>query len=871
MGTTLKEKYFFKITSLCLFFSAFAINAFAATVYVDASAAGGGNGSEGSPYNTITDGVDNAEAGDTILITAGTYSTNETFPIGITKQLTIQSATNDPSTVTITGGSGEIIFNFPSGTTTGSAIQGLTIVISGSNSYGISASGGTSDDLYINNNIIYADDVSQGGIYIANSSSGHTISNNRIYDIRYGIVTANGVTSANIFQNTIYSCVVAAIGTANASDDITVYSNIIKGCEIGLNGGTGSITSNFNCIHGNTTQYTGVTAGNNDIVTNPRLQDPANADFDLFTGSPCLSTGSSDGSTLDTSVNIGWYQETGEAGNTHSSNIYVSGTGNDSTGDGTESNPFRSITKGILNVLNTGTVNVLAGTYNAANGESFPIIIGANMTISGAGANDVTIVTGNIADAAIRSGDTATVTISGLSVNFSDNDGGGTVIGAFEIYGTGTVNDCIAYGNNVAVSFGFEAINGGTATFNNCIAYNLDSGFAPVATSSAASLTANNCIAYNCADATYNTGYLAASGNSSATATLVVKNSIAADCTTGIGQLIAGGSSSFDITSSYNCFNSTTEDYDTDATIADTTGDLVATDPIFIDPANANFRLQSQRKGYSNNSPCIDVGTSSGAPSTDMAGATRPQGVGIDIGAYESLSGLLASLNKSANKKKASVGQVITYTLNIRNTSGEEMLNTQVYDILPKGFKYLTGTANLNNVSIADPEGARSRTFTLGTLSSAASYILKYKTVVGSGVSYGKSKNIAHLKSSSSGVDLSSGAEETVLIVPNPIFNAATIIGKVFRDNNKNGYQDEGEVGLPNISLITEDGYLATTDRYGRYHIEGLKPQTKIVALMTNSLPKGATLTTENPVLLRFSAALTMKANFGVFIEKEPR
>lgn len=113
------------------------------------------------------------------------------------------------------------------------------------------------------------------------------------------------------------------------------------------------------------------------------------------------------------------------------------------------------------------------------------------------------------------------------------------------------------------------------------------------------------------------------------------------------------------------------------------------------------------------------------------------------------------------------------------------------------------------------------------------------------------------------------GAEESVLIVPSPIFNAATIIGKVFKDSNKNGYQDEGEEGLPNISLITEDGFLATTDKYGRYHIEGLKPQTKVVAVMTNTLPSNSTLTTENPVLLRFSVALTMKANFGVYIEEE--
>ena len=47
-------------------------------------------------------------------------------------------------------------------------------------------------------------------------------------------------------------------------------------------------------------------------------------------------------------------------------------------------------------------------------------------------------------------------------------------------------------------------------------------------------------------------------------------------------------------------------------------------DPIF----NADFQL-------SNGSPCIDTGSSSGAPSSDIEGKHRPQGKGYDMGAYE--------------------------------------------------------------------------------------------------------------------------------------------------------------------------------------------------------------------------------------------
>ncbi|NLN91811.1 MAG: right-handed parallel beta-helix repeat-containing protein [Candidatus Hydrogenedens sp.] len=53
----------------------------------------------------------------------------------------------------------------------------------------------------------------------------------------------------------------------------------------------------------------------------------------------------------------------------------------------------------------------------------------------------------------------------------------------------------------------------------------------------------------------------------------------------------------------------------------------ISSDPLFAD-APDNMRL-------SPDSPCIDAGTSSGAPGTDILGRKRPQGKGIDMGAYE--------------------------------------------------------------------------------------------------------------------------------------------------------------------------------------------------------------------------------------------
>lgn len=51
-------------------------------------------------------------------------------------------------------------------------------------------------------------------------------------------------------------------------------------------------------------------------------------------------------------------------------------------------------------------------------------------------------------------------------------------------------------------------------------------------------------------------------------------------------------------------------------------------DPRFVDPAQADFRLGAD-------SPAIDAGQLQDAPSSDLVGVSRPQGAGVDIGAYE--------------------------------------------------------------------------------------------------------------------------------------------------------------------------------------------------------------------------------------------
>ena len=145
--------------------------------------------------------------------------------------------------------------------------------------------------------------------------------------------------------------------------------------------------------------------------------------------------------------------------------VYVSGTGNDSTGEGSLGNPYLTLTKGIQQVADGGTVNVAAGTYT----ETTMITLDKAVTLTGDSTTS-TIVDGSNSHRLFDIASGKTIEMNYLTIrngNANNGDGNGNDGGGINNWGTLTLSNCTISGNSATI-LGGGINNAGTLTLNNC-------------------------------------------------------------------------------------------------------------------------------------------------------------------------------------------------------------------------------------------------------------------------------------------------------------------------------------------------------------------------------------------------------------------
>ncbi len=222
----------------------------------------------------------------------------------------------------------------------------------------------------------------------------------------------------------------------------------------------------------------------------------------------------------------------------------------------------------------------------------------------------------------------------------------------------------------------------------------------------------------------------------------------------------------------------------------------------------------------------------------------------VDGGA---LGGLF--IQKTVLRSTVEIGEFADYSAVIRNSTGYalNLIDVIATDILPAGFSYVAGSAQLEGKAIADPVGGAGPTlmFNIGRMAVAQSVRLSYRVRVGPSAAQGDGINrISAAYQPPGGTSLyavSNTATARVTIVGGVFSDKAYIIGKVFancaKDGDDNsGVQNLGDLGIPGVRIYLEDGTNVISDAEGKYSFYGLNARTRVLKIDTTSLPKGSKL-----------------------------
>ncbi|WP_299873760.1 hypothetical protein [uncultured Cocleimonas sp.] len=194
-------------------------------------------------------------------------------------------------------------------------------------------------------------------------------------------------------------------------------------------------------------------------------------------------------------------------------------------------------------------------------------------------------------------------------------------------------------------------------------------------------------------------------------------------------------------------------------------------------------------------------------------------------------------IRKQADKDYSAIGELVRYSLEFSNTTGFNLNNLKVHDLLPIGFRYIPDSAELNGSRLNDKVtfNGRSLTFDLINMPVASTWTISYVTKVSAGVQIGEAINTVYL---TSGSLRSNKAQATVTIKDDLMRSQNILTGRVYigckTKSDKNEVPPEV---LGEARIYLETGRSALTDKEGFWHMEGVYPGAHVVQLDTESIP----------------------------------
>ena len=267
---------------------------------------------------------------------------------------------------------------------------------------------------------------------------------------------------------------------------------------------------------------------------------------------------------------------------------------------------------------------------------------------------------------------------------------------------------------------------------------------------------------------------------------------------------------------------------------------------------------------------------------TTPSGETAKASVSVHVKKYADNEGQLL-VTKRALKDTMQVGEVVEYEVIVENHNESEFRDVVLEDRYPAGFQYVPDSTQITHsgkdgrfdtpddiLSYIDPSLTHVLHFnigdlfinTIGTHSVHEKVRIRYLLRASVGTTFGKYINTAYARalvnSHSSRIltTVSNLSSASVEITPDKLFDTASIIGKVFEDQNQDGYQ--ADATATNIIVhvdLAPDVYIkgSTTLSFDNKEISQTDIINDIHIARLMGLSRNRTLTQNNKVILQFS------------------
>ncbi|MEM8805082.1 MAG: hypothetical protein AAGF01_03425 [Cyanobacteria bacterium P01_G01_bin.38] len=202
-------------------------------------------------------------------------------------------------------------------------------------------------------------------------------------------------------------------------------------------------------------------------------------------------------------------------------------------------------------------------------------------------------------------------------------------------------------------------------------------------------------------------------------------------------------------------------------------------------------------------------------------------------------------ITKTADRAAAQPGDTVVYRLALRNLTDISLDSVTVQDILPRGFQLIpnsvTGVLNDQTVEVeVEVEGSEATFSTETLLPVDETMNVLYAARVTPDALRGSGENLASVSAerSDNRFFVQDGPSIHRLVIdPGILTDCATLIGRVFIDNNFDGEQQPGEAGIPNAVIFLDDGNRIVTDADGLFSVACMLPGTRSGVLDFTSLP----------------------------------